>query len=193
MVTKEEIGRAVEGPQMGEISFSDSATLHRIRRGVIIGEMIHEDGRVETFQDDNLIVDSSALLMAQLMKGEQVPGVTHVAVGTGYGQAQGGTQQNPAPATPGMTKLENEIFRKAATVTFNTSEATVTDGTRTNVLEVVVEFGQGEAVGALTEMGLFGGSGASSKDGGTMINAKRFSVWNKPDNATLKWTWRLIF
>jgi hypothetical protein len=158
--------------------------------GKITGIARFADGTVEERTYTNIMTDYSALLFAQLAKGEQVPGITRLAVGTGVGS---GDLQNPEPASATMTRLENEIARKAVNISYNTLEATVNDGIRTNVLDLTVQFAETEAVGPITEMALFGGVGSENANGGTIINAKRFPVWNKPDTATLTWTWRLVF
>lgn len=158
--------------------------------GEIAGIARFADGTVEERHYKNIMTEYSALLFAQLAKGEQVPGITRLAVGTGVGN---GNLQNPEPASTTLTKLENEIARKAVVISYNTVEAAVNDGTRTNVLDLTVTFAENEAVGPITEMALFGGVGAEAENGGTIVNAKRFPVWNKPDTATLTWTWRLVF
>lgn len=206
MAFNELVNKANEKEEVGGMNFTEKEHPYGIKKGEILGEMVHADGRVERFhshvgQDDlnefvqNLIVDRASILMAQHMKGDNVPGITHLAVGTGVGN---GNTQAPQQAVSTATRLRQELFRKAVQLSYydptNSQGSTIVDGAgRTNVLDITVEFAESEAVGALTEMGLFGGTGASGANGGDMVNFKTFPVWNKPNNATLRWTWRLTF
>lgn len=175
-----------------------------IKKGEIYGEMIHPDGRVEKFYEHldeeslngfvkNLVVDQASILMAQLAKGDATGGIKYIAVGTGVGT---GDTQNPEAPNANMYKLRNEIARKPATISYYTGAEAIAckRGTgRTNMLDITVEFGADEAVGALTEMAVFGGDATATKDSGDMLNCKTFPVWNKPQGAILKWTWRFTF
>lgn len=90
MIHRESVESPTEKDRAVNIDMVNREEVDAVKRGLLVGEMIHEDGRVETFRQENVIVDYSSLLMAQLMKGENVPGVTHIAVGTGYGESEGG-------------------------------------------------------------------------------------------------------
>lgn len=93
--------------------------------------------------------------------------------------------QNPPTETLDTIKLRGEIFRKEFT-SWTFVDVTGNDvSTPTNVLKLVTTFYETEAVGPLTEMGLFGGNAndwnnAVGKDSGYMFNYKTFPVWNKP-------------
>lgn len=178
----------------------------KIKRGYIRGVMNHADGREEVFETHvdgeimNLIVNRASLLVSQLMKGETPGGVSYLAVGTGYGS--GGTLQNPISPSITDTLLETELTRNAVSISYYDTAHAESDTIwqdmggsiiRTNKLLISCTFTELQAVGALTEMGLFGGSGAASANGGNMINRKTFAVWNKPNNATLTWAWILVF
>lgn len=179
--------------------------LSALKKGEILGEIVYEDGKKETLSRHmgkeelepikNLVTQQASILLAQLAKGGCATGITHIAVGTGIGN---GTESEPEEGNVHMTTLRNEIARKRVTITYNTSAEfsfPCNNGTsRTNVLDVAVEFDNSEAVGPLTEMGIFAGESATdSLNTGDLINFKVFPVWNKPDNATLKWIWRLNF
>src|SRR5690625_694474 len=90
VIHRESVESPTEKDRAVNIDMVNREEVDAVKRGLLVGEMIHEDGRVETFRKENVIVDYSSLLMAQLMKGENVPGVTHIAVGTGYGESEGG-------------------------------------------------------------------------------------------------------
>lgn len=184
----------------------DIESTYGIKKGEILGVLTHADGTEETFHQHidpaslsafvkNLIVDRASILMAQHMKGDSVPGITYLAVGTGTGT---GTTQNPQSAVSTANKLRSELTRKLVQIAYydtnNATGTTLTDGQgRSNILDISVTFNENEAVGALTEMGLFGGNATAAKDSGDMVNFKTFAVWNKPASSTLAWKWRLTF
>jgi len=202
---QDKANKSSENKINGGIQLMDKEqTIPSVKYGYILGELKHDDGRIETFEQHvdgdimNLIVNRASLLVAQLMKdGTAGGGITYLAVGTGYGSGSGGTLQSPSSPLVGNIALENELTRKAVTVTYydgaHAEPDTIYDSTRTNKLQIVCTFTNAEAVGALTEMALFGGTGASARDGGTIINRRTFPVWNKPNNASLTWTWILVF
>lgn len=163
-----------------------------IKKGEIFMKMEHKDGSVETRYMKNVIVDDASLLMAQLMSGlpAVAPGISVLAVGTGD---PGWDLQNPPIATASQHLLVNEIERKTfLSVTYIDGVGSPTV-TRTNIVDFETKYLDTEAVGALVEMGLFGGTGSTSPGGGTMVNYHTFPVWNKPSTSTLTITWRLTF
>lgn len=167
-----------------------SEIINKPSSGEIFAVMQYADGRKEERHFKNLIVENCALLIAEFLKSNSasVAGIKYLAVGTGVGS---GTQAEPEPATVKGTTLQTEVARKAVTVTYNTELSTIDDDTRYNVLDVVCTFAAGEATAALTEMGLFGGDASATAGTGTMINMRRFAVWNKPASASLTLTWRI--
>lgn len=102
--------------------------------------------------------------------------------------------QNPPSEKLIDNKLKGEIERKKFTDwKFVTSNGDISNEA-TNILLLSTTFLESEAIGPLTEMGLFGGASASnSKDTGVMFNYKTFKVWNKPSDARLTISWRLTF
>lgn len=106
--------------------------------------------------------------------------------------------QDPPDETLDVTRLRGEIFRKAFTSwSFLDIDGNISNEP-TNVLQLVTTFYETEAVGPLTEMGLFGGNAndwedGEGKDSGYMFNYKTFPVWNKPADARLTITWKLTF
>ena len=159
--------------------------------GEIFATMTHKDGTKEDRHFKNVIVDVASNLMAQLMKENSgVPGIMTLAVGTGD---PGWDLQNPPAATAAQTQLENELFRK----TFDSTNYVDGSGnptvTRTNIVDYITTFAETEAVGALVEMGLFGGTGSTTANSGTQVNYRTFPVWNKPSTSTLRVVWRLTY
>lgn len=164
-----------------------------LARGDIFATMRHKDGSIERRVMHNVIVDVASELMAERMKendGNASNGIMVLAVGTGD---PGWDLQNPPVATSAQTQLINELERK----TFNRSYYVDIGGsetpTRTNIVDFEVTYEETEAVGALVEMGLFGGAGSTAPNGGTMFNYHTFPVWNKPATSTLTIVWRLTF
>jgi hypothetical protein len=162
-----------------------------LKSGEIIMTMRHKDGTIECRTMKNVIVDYASLLMAQLMKETSgIPGIMVLAVGTGD---PGWDLQNPPIATAAQTLLVNELDRKTFNRTYYVDALGVESLTRTNRVDFETVFNDTEAVGALVEMGLFGGVNATIPGGGDMINYMTMPVWNKPATATLTITWRLTF
>jgi hypothetical protein len=149
---------------------------------------------------DNLIVDVCSELIAEwAIMGNtghirssvsDVPGILTLAVGTG---AVGWDLQNPPSETASQTQLYGELTRK----TF--ASVQYVDGlgnpsvSRTNVIEFLTTFLEGEAVGPLVEMGLFGGNNSLLSNSGTMINCKNFPVINKSSTTQMSILWNLTF
>jgi len=166
-----------------------------IKRGDIFMTMKHKDGTIETRVEQNVIVDQASYLMAQVMSdnaglGTYIPGLKTLAVGTGD---PGWDLQNPPVATAAQTALVNELFRKIFNRVYYVDTLGVESLTRTNIVEFETVYNDTEAVGALVEMSLFGGTGSISSGGGDMVNYHTFPVWNKPSTSTLTICWRLTF
>lgn len=175
----------------------------------------------------NLIVDKASVLMAcRLAPGAAIGSIgdganegTFLADGLQFLSVGVGILQNPLLPYDSITnkvntlawdlqsppveelntvKLQGEIFRKEFT-SWSFVKPDGTDSTTpTNILKLVTTFYESEAVGPLTEMGLFGGNAldwdnANGKDSGYMFNYKTFPVWNKPSDSRLTISWKLTF
>jgi hypothetical protein len=156
--------------------------------------ILRENGRiVEERADHNIIVNSASVLIARLLKDSHEPdgGITYLAVGTG---APGWNLQNPPQPTNTQTFLNSEIARKA----FSTQDVTFIDPETgdptivpTNVIDFTATFAETEAVGALVEMGLFGGDATDMINSGTEVNYRTFPVINKTNSMTLTIIFRI--
>ena len=62
--------------------------------------------------DNALIVDSGKVLMGKLLRGEDVEGITHCALGSGDGTFT--DPENPPAPTADQTLLKSEFIRKTA-------------------------------------------------------------------------------
>lgn len=144
-----------------------------------------EGGEIlESQEMKNLIVNMASVLMAQrLAPGSAqgaltgsfiADGLQYLAVGTG----NWADLQVPDEPQLSDVKLKMELFRKEFTDwSFLNADGSKAAGA-TNILQLVTTFDNNEAVGALVEMGLFGGNASASKDSGHMFNYKTFKVWN---------------
>ena len=103
--------------------------------------------------------------------------------------------QNPPAETITTNQLYGELYRKEFTDwKFLDGSGNPTSNIATNILLLSTTFLENEAVGPLTEMGLFGGDSASlTRNTGHQFNYKTFRVWNKPDDARLSVVWKLTF
>lgn len=183
--------------------------------GTIIGGEILSEKEIP-----NLIVDTASQLMAcRLAPGSQpgsnegtlLPdGLQYLAVGVGilnnpnaeYHKTDNPVNvnawdlQDPPKEDTSIAKLKGEIQRKPFTTWcfVNTDGTDISDPTKiSNVLKLVTTFYETEAIGPLTEMGLYGGNATITKNSGIMFNYKTYPVWNKPNDARLTITWKLTF
>jgi hypothetical protein len=141
--------------------------------------------------------------------------ITMLAVGTGAT----GTSLVPSVADQRQRRLNTEIARKEfASVLFRNPTTFAVSTIPTNVVDFTTVYNEGEAVGALNEMGLVSpydasplsnyplldgnGDPVSFPDYDTtldvtnydiLINYLTFPVINKPSNSVLAITWRLTF
>jgi len=156
--------------------------------------ILRENGKIiEERADHNIIVNSASVLIARLLKDSHEPdgGITYLAVGTG---APGWNLQNPPQPTTSQTVLNNEIARKAFTtqdVNFVDPETGEPTTIPTNVVDFTATFAETEAVGALVEMGLFGGDATDLIDSGSEVNYRTFPVINKTNSMTLTIIFRI--
>jgi hypothetical protein len=189
-------------------------------RGEIFWEMkCSKTGKVTRGHLKNIVTLDASILIARLMKGtgtgtphqsEPSFGIYALAVGTGD---LSWNLQSPPPATNTQRSLWNELARIViSTTNFITQEGTIS-GVPTNIVDFISTFSESEAVGPIVEMGLLGGDISTNlsirnpvlpPNGlydpvvdlvglDTLVNYLTFPVINKPNTATLTWTWRLTF
>jgi hypothetical protein len=140
----------------------------------------------------NLIVNMASKFMAHRM----VPGTSwgsgigYLEVGTGVGT---GTTQAPQVEDVNQTALRVALSRKAITSwTFLDSAGNAT-ASETNVVQYTTTFLETEAIGAIVEMGLFGGDATTTLGSGHMFNYKVFPVWNKQSGMRLTVIWNITY
>ena len=127
------------------------------------------------------------------MASKKPGGITFLAVGTG--DPSWDIQDPPAPTTS-QVALEGESDRKAISssntsfIDPNTGDP-VGNATPTNIVDYAVTFSESEAVGAIVEMGLFGGDATAASGTGTMLNYRTFPVINKTNSMTLSVIFRI--
>lgn len=140
----------------------------------------------------NLIVDMASRLMAKRMRPGTSwgSGIQYLEVGTGVGT---GTTQVPQPESVTQTALRQPLARKAITSWTYLDRSNNPTASETNVIQLTTTFNETEAVGAIVEMGLFGGDATASLGTGYMFNYKTFPVWNKADDMKFTVVWKLTF
>lgn len=187
---------------MEQVRMSDSRR-YPIAKGEIFMKLGKNPTREDALKDpdvnfSNIIVDVASDQIAEWAYtgiistvGEHVPGILTLAVGTGD---VGWDLQNPPAETAAQTLLESELLRKTfSSKTYVEPSTGNPSVARTNIVDFTTTYLESEAVGPLVEMGLFGGNGATSTNGGTMINYRTFAVINKPSTSKLIIVWRLTF
>jgi len=141
----------------------------------------------------NIVPDIAGTLMARLAKDPTDPdgGFTFLAVGSGD---PAWDPNNPDVEDPAAEKLEMELDRKAFAQGYFVDPATGNPTvTPTNIVDFVGTFGPNEGVGALTELGVFGGDASATTDSGTLVSVIHFPVKNKTAPETMTWTLRFTF
>jgi len=157
---------------------------------------------IHTYDKRNLIVYSADLLAAELLSNEDAPGISHLAIGTGLSLWN---PHNPPPPDRDQLLLEQEIHRVAVTAQYidpdtgdpvnpqQDLDGDLINRARTWLVDFSASIGSTEAIGALKEMGLFGGVAAADLNKGTMINFFTFPEWNKVNGQELDIIWRISF
>jgi len=168
------------------------------------GDLLHYEER------DNVVTRDGGVFAAMGFASGSAgsSGLTMLAVGTGAT----GSLLNPDAPDPRQRHLNAEIARKAfSSTTFRTSEGAVS-AVPTNIVDFTTVFGEGEAVGPLTEMGLIRAFSANPlvttpvpstfptydptidlTQYDVQVNLLNFPVVSKPSMAILTITWRLTF
>lgn len=176
-----------------------------------------EGGKIITQKTiKNLIVNDASLLMACRMHpndsetGENFVsnGLQYLAVGVGilqddeqpYNPTNNPVDttrwdlQNPPSENYNDASLKGEIFRKKFTgIDFVDPNSGDVSDYPTNILRLETTFNENEAIGPLTEMGIFGGDYSEENNKQYMFNYKTFAVWNKPEGSRLTIIWELTF
>lgn len=150
------------------------------------------DGKlVYNYEEHNIIVNTASILIARLLKNNTEPqnGISYLAIGSGSGEWD--LFDPPAPTTS-QINLENEFYRKAIDVsTFIHPETGEPTSAHTNIVDYAVTLGEGEAVGPIVELSLFGGDATSEINTGTMINWRTFPVVNKTSTMSVTIIFRI--
>jgi hypothetical protein len=151
-----------------------------------------QDGKlVYNYQHSNIIVNVASILIARLLKNNAEPqnGISYLAIGSGSGLWE--PYDPPAPTTS-QTRLENEFYRKAIDYsTFVHPETGEPTSIYTNIVDYSVTLGEGEAVGPILELGLFGGDATSELNTGTMVNWRTFPVIYKTSTMSVTVIFRI--
>ena len=206
------ISENIKRPQSSvSFGFGFNENIYRVKGEVFIKL---DDKEIKV---DNVYTLDGSLLASILFSGlypTRSP-ITMLAVGTGAT----GTSLVPSVADQRQRRLNTEIARKEfASVLFRNPTTFAVSTIPTNVVDFTTVYNEGEAVGALNEMGLVSpydadplvttplldGSGdpVSFPDYDTtldvtnydiLINYLTFPVINKPSNSVLAITWRLTF
>lgn len=140
----------------------------------------------------NLIVSKASNFMAKRMRpgASWGAGITHLELGTGVGT---GTTQAPQVEDVNQTALRVPLARKAISSWTYLDAGGNATASETNVVQITTTFTDTEAIGAIVEMGLFGGDATITNGSGYMFNYKVFPVWNKQSGMQLTVIWKLTF
>ena len=134
--------------------------------GVAVVTVKHKDGLVDTFERHNTIVDQGFDFICKAIAIGSISVMDRIAVGSGT-----------ASTAANMKTLGSQIASKKASVTHVNG---------TNVVSFTTEFIEGEAVGALTEAGVFNADGI-------MLDRITFKVINIDSDDRVEFTFRFTF
>ena len=137
--------------------FDDRMKMH----GSLSGILQREDGSVETFTKDNIVVDVGFDFIADAIGNAAARPACMGYIGVGTGTV--------APVS-GNIQLGTELLRKAATYAHTVG---------TKVFTFTAVFNPGEATGAITEAGVL-----NAANNGIMLDRVTFPVVNKGANDT---------
>lgn len=165
-----------------------------VPKGAIwVHAILEDEGKVKVIDcGHNLICVGSGILLARLAANNTEPmaGFSFLAVGLG---APNIDLQNPPAPQPSDIILANELARKRfASVNFVDQNGLPTMN-KTNIVDFLTTFTEGEAVGPIVELGIFGGDATEARNSGTLVNHITFPVVNKSAQATLSWVIRFVF
>lgn len=141
----------------------------------------------------NVVTLDASVLLARLMKDSTEPaaGVTHFALGTGDPSWD---PFNPPNSLDTQTDLRAEVGRVGVTsASFIDPQTGLATITPTNIVDFDFDFLETDAVGYLTEAGLYGGDATSAANSGTLITYKTFPVISKTATMTISFVYRLTF
>jgi hypothetical protein len=174
-------------------SMREKENFHGLKGELILKayDMAQDGKLVYQYHHSNIIVNTASILIARLLKDSSEPqnGISFLAIGSGSGEWD--LFDPPAPTTS-KTFLENEFYRKSIDVsTFVHPETGEPTNAYTNIVDYAVTFGEGEAVGPIVEMGLFGGDATAEINSGTMINWRTFPVINKTSTMSVTVIFRI--
>lgn len=177
---------------IGAIFHTSEATFVPVGDGQNQGYMVIDENSVlQEYYLKNMIVAKASVMIAKRMRpgASWGSGIGYLEVGTGVGT---GTTQNPQTEQVDQVALRSPLFRKAITswTYLDNDQPTAAE---TNVIQYTTTFDEIEAVGAITEMGLFGGDATDILGSGYMFNSKTFSVWNKQSNMKLTIVWKITY
>lgn len=178
-IFKEMYGKVKQAAQSFGMFFRHEESTHQMKGHIFIKE--YHTGEI-LWESKNIIVNTASILVARLLKDSNEPsnGITHLALGTG---ATGWDLQDPPAPTTSQTRLEAELYRKAAT---STAFINPVDGsqsiTPTNIVDYAFHYLEGDATGPIVELGLFGGDATDGLNTGTMVNYRTFPVINKTNS-----------
>ena len=181
---KEIVKKSAADVQMNTAMVLEDKISKGIKGEVFIKAYDYAQGGKLVFEHNhsNIIVNTSSLLIARLLKDSSEPqnGIAYLALGSGSEDWDAATLLDPPAPTTSQTRLLREFYRKAIdSSTFVHPQTGEPTSSITNIVDYCVTFGEGEAVGPIVELGLFGGDGTDEINSGTMFNWLTFPVVSK--------------
>jgi len=171
----------------------DKFSLNNIE-GVLKVENITENKIL--FEEKNLIVEGAGYLLSSFVAGQPLEGIKYIAVGD-MNLSENDDLKNVRPPSCTDYKLENEVFRKEATI--ENFEDDYGYGTRFTIILEKNECNGSEGKQLITEYGLLSSStysntGNSDKDGKNILfSRKTKSAIYKDYEMALKISWTIYF
>lgn len=146
----------------------------------------------------NEITPGFSNLIARLCLQNDEPGGGLLYAGVGSGDGSWDPLNPPAP-TGNETGMVSEFFRKSWSAAYFVDEfgtpqtVAAAIAANLNTVDFEVSFSEGEAVGLITELGIWGGDATATLGSGSLCDYETIAGIPKPANATLSFIFRWTF
>ena len=157
--------------------------------GEVIDKIYKNGVLVDTIVGHNLVVNSFVRLAMSLIKNQSgYRGATYWAIGSG---ASSWDSEIPEP-TIDEVKLTSEIGRMPIppeNIIF-LDESFVETSSPTNIIQITLNFGEGDCNGEWREFAIFGGNATATPNSGLMMNKRHHKIITKTEDMTIERTIR---
>lgn len=142
-------------------------------KGIVSFDLTHEDGSVEHFESENMVVTAGLGVITNRLSGLGGTAMTHMGVGS-----------SSTAAATAQTDLQTAVGARVGLSSTTRVTTTVTN----DAVQYAATFGPGVSTGTLVEAGLFDAVSA-----GSMLARTVFGAITKAAGDSLTITWKITF